>query len=69
LKSTTVLALPLEEVSAKVRTGGPVDDEADYDLPVWAGVLPLETVAKQPVPDAQRKNDPPIPDYLENYSR
>ena len=69
LKGTTVLALPLEEVSAKVRTGGPVDDEADYDLPVWAGVLPLETVAKQPVPDAQRKNDPPIPDYLKNYSR
>lgn len=69
LKGTTVLALPLEEVSAKVRTGGPVDDEADYDLPVWAGVLPLETVAKQPVPDAQRKNDPPIPNYLKNYSR
>src|ERR1700757_4185056 len=46
LKATTVLALPLEEVSAKVRTGGPVDDEADYTLPVWAGVLPLETVVQ-----------------------
>ena len=43
LKATIVLALPLEEVSAKVRTGGPLDDEADYALPVWAGVLPLET--------------------------
>ena len=69
LKATTVLALPLEEVSAKVRTGGPVDDEEDYALPVWAGVLPLQTVVKEPLPDAQRKKDEPIPDYLKNYSR
>jgi len=69
LKGTTVLALPLEEVSAKVRTGGPLDDEADYSLPVWAGVLPLETVTKEPVPDAERKNDPPVPDYLKHYRR
>jgi len=67
LKATTVLALPLEEVSAKVRTGGPLDDEADYSLPVWAGVLPLETVPKEPVPDSQRKSDPPVPDYLKHY--
>jgi len=69
LKATTVLALPLEEVSAKVRTGGPIDDEEDYALPVWAGVLPLQTVVKEPLPDAQRKKDEPIPDYLKNYSR
>jgi nitroimidazol reductase NimA-like FMN-containing flavoprotein (pyridoxamine 5'-phosphate oxidase superfamily) len=69
LKATTVLSLQLEEVSAKVRTGGPVDDEADYSLPVWAGVLPLETVVKPLIPDAQRKNDPPVPDYLKTYSR
>src|ERR1700757_4239024 len=69
LKGTTVLALPLEEVSAKVRTGGPIDDEEDYALPVWAGVLPLETVAKEPLPDPQRKNDAPVPDYLKSYSR
>ena len=69
LKATTVLALPLEEVSAKVRTGGPLDDEADYTLPVWAGVLPLGTVAKAPEPDAQRKNDPALPEYLKNYFR
>jgi uncharacterized protein len=69
LKATIVLSLPLEEVSAKVRTGGPIDDEADYALPVWAGVLPLETVAKAPLPDAQRKNDPPIPEYLKSYKR
>lgn len=69
LKATTVLALPLEEVSAKVRTGGPVDDEEDYALPVWAGVLPLEVTVKEPIPDAQRKNDPPVPEYMKNYSR
>ena len=69
LKATIVLALPLKEVSAKVRTGGPIDDEADYTLPVWAGVLPLETMAKEPVRDPQRKNEPPLPDYLKNYSR
>jgi uncharacterized protein len=69
MKATSVLALPLEEVSAKVRTGGPVDDEADYSLPVWAGVLPLEMVAKELVPDPQRKNEPAIPDYLKKYSR
>jgi uncharacterized protein len=69
MKATTVLAIPLEEVSAKVRTGGPVDDEADYALPVWAGVLPLETVARAPEPDALRKNDPQVPGYLKNYKR
>jgi uncharacterized protein len=69
LKATTVLALPLEEVSAKVRTGGPVDHEADYALPAWAGVLPLEMVAKTPEPDPLRKSDPPLPEYLRNYSR
>jgi uncharacterized protein len=69
LKATTVLALPLDEVSAKVRTGGPIDDEGDYNLPVWAGVLPLTTSVKSPEPDPQRKNDPPVPEYLRNYIR
>jgi len=69
LKGTTVLSLPLEEVSAKVRTGGPIDDEADYALPVWAGVLPLEIVPKAPLPDARLKTDTPLPAYIKNYSR
>jgi nitroimidazol reductase NimA-like FMN-containing flavoprotein (pyridoxamine 5'-phosphate oxidase superfamily) len=51
LKGTGVLALPLEEVSAKIRTGGPVDDEEDYALPVWAGVVPLSTTPGAPRPD------------------
>jgi len=53
LKSTSVLALPLSEVSAKVRTGGPIDDEEDYALPVWAGVVPICTSVGEPVLDAR----------------
>jgi len=69
LKATIVLALPLEEVSAKVRTGGPIDDEPDYTLPVWAGVLPLQVSVKPPIADEKRQRDQPIPAYLKNYSR
>ena len=51
LKATLVLRLPLEEVSAKVRTGPPLDDEEDYALPCWAGVIPLQLQPLAPVPD------------------
>jgi nitroimidazol reductase NimA-like FMN-containing flavoprotein (pyridoxamine 5'-phosphate oxidase superfamily) len=51
LKGTRVLALPLDESSAKVRDGFPVDDEQDYALPVWAGVIPLRIAAGAPRPD------------------
>lgn len=53
LKSTSVLALPLNEVSAKVRTGGPLDEEEDYALPIWAGVVPIRTTVGEPAPDAR----------------
>jgi hypothetical protein len=53
VKSTTVVALALDEVSAKVRTGPPIDDEEDYALPVWAGVVPLWIEAGEPAPDAR----------------
>jgi nitroimidazol reductase NimA-like FMN-containing flavoprotein (pyridoxamine 5'-phosphate oxidase superfamily) len=69
LKGTTVLSVALDEVSAKIRTGGPVDEEEDYALPVWAGVVPLQTIVKTPEPDALRKNDLPVPEYLKNYTR
>jgi len=59
LKATTVLALPLDEVSAKVRTGGPIDDEEDYALPVWAGVVPLRAAAGEPEPDPRLKTNVP----------
>ncbi|MCW9032921.1 MAG: pyridoxamine 5'-phosphate oxidase family protein [Rhodospirillales bacterium] len=51
MKATMVLALKLEEVSAKVRTGNPIDDEEDYDIPVWAGVVPMEVVKHDPIDD------------------
>src|SRR6266404_1789721 len=69
LKGTTVLALPIEEVSAKVRTGAPVDDEADYDLPIWAGVLPLPVTAGAPVPDARLRSGLTVPENVVRYSR
>jgi len=59
LKATAVLSLSLEEASAKVRTGPPIDDEEDYALSVWAGVLPLTLTAGAPVPD------PRLPDRIE----
>ncbi len=51
LKATSVLALRLEEVSAKMRTGPPLDDDEDYALPVWAGVVPLRLQTGKPIPD------------------
>src|SRR5215468_246413 len=68
MKGTTVLALPLEEVSAKVRTGGPIDDEEDYSLPVWAGVLPLSQTTGAPVPDTRLKEGTPMPKCISEYS-
>ncbi len=53
LKSTSVLALALEEVSAKIRTGPPIDDDEDYPLPIWAGVIPLRQQIGEPVPDSR----------------
>lgn len=69
LKGTLVLALPLEEASAKVRTGPPVDDAADYELSVWAGEVPLRAVAQPPVPDPQLPSDRAIPGYVKTYQR
>jgi hypothetical protein len=69
LKATSVLALPLIEASAKIRTGPPVDDEEDYAIPVWAGVVPLRVAAEHPVADPRLAADVQPPDYLVNYSR
>jgi len=69
LKSTTVLALALDEVSAKVRTGPPIDDEEDYALPIWAGVVPLHTQAGDPAPDARLPEGVPAIDRSRFASR
>lgn len=68
LKATKVLAMEIEEASAKIRTGPPKDDEADYDLPVWAGVLPLQTVAGKAVPDPALAYQLPLPESLSQLS-
>jgi len=62
LKATSVLALPLDEVSAKVRTGSPIDDEEGYELAVWAGVVPMRTQLGEPVPDCRLLPDVPAID-------
>jgi nitroimidazol reductase NimA-like FMN-containing flavoprotein (pyridoxamine 5'-phosphate oxidase superfamily) len=69
IKATTVLALPLEEVSAKIRTGPPKDDEEDYSLPIWAGVVPLKHVPEGPIPDPRLEHTIDPPGYAQNYRR
>jgi nitroimidazol reductase NimA-like FMN-containing flavoprotein (pyridoxamine 5'-phosphate oxidase superfamily) len=64
LKATAVLRLPLAEASAKVRTGGPLDDEPDYELPVWAGTVGLRLAVGDPVPDDRLMPDVECPDYV-----
>lgn len=68
-KQTLVLALPIEEASAKIRTGGPVDDEEDYALDVWAGVLPLKLVPQEPIADPRMGEGRVVPEYVRNYRR
>lgn len=69
IQGTLVLSLPLAEASAKLRTGAPLDDEADYELPVWAGEIPLHLVAGTPIPDPRLRADIPLADYVQNYTR
>ena len=69
LQLTTVLSLPLTEASAKVRTGPPLDDEEDYELSVWAGVIPLRLVAGSPVDDARLSTHSEVPKYAVEYAR
>ncbi len=69
LKATAVLEFEIEEASAKIRTGPPLDDEADYALPIWAGVLPLQLTPKAPVPDERLTLDLPVPEYVSHYRR
>lgn len=69
LKATTVLSLPLTEASAKIRTGHPVDDPEDYARDVWAGVIPLEIKAGEPLLDSLMSREIVRPDYITNYRR
>ena len=69
LQLTTVLSLPLTEASAKVRTGPPLDDEEDYQMEVWAGVIPLRLIAEAPLDDPRLAAEIAAPDYARRYDR
>jgi uncharacterized protein len=67
LKATSVLRIPIEEFSAKVRVGPPIDDEEDYSFPTWAGVIPLELKSNEPIADERCSCE--LPAYVRDYSR
>ncbi len=69
LKATSVVKLPLTEVSAKVRVGDVEDDAPDYELSVWAGIIPLRLVTEAPVRDSRCDASIPTPDYVLHYHR
>jgi uncharacterized protein len=69
LKATSVLRVPIEEFSAKVRTGPPIDDAEDLAFPTWAGVLPLEMKAGEAIRDPKLEPERDVPEYLRNYVR
>ena len=69
LKATSVLRLPIEEFSAKVRQGPAIDDEEDYAFPTWAGVVPLELVTGTPIDDARLVPGKTAPEYARGYTR
>ena len=69
LKATTVLKLSIEEASAKIRTGDPVDDEEDYAMNVWAGVLPLTVATGEPIADKRLDPSIEVPAHVTGYTR
>ena len=69
LKATAVLEFEVEEASAKIRTGGPLDDEEDYALPIWAGVVPVEMKPQPPIADTRLTANLQVPEYARNYRR
>lgn len=69
LNATSVVSIEIDEASAKVRMGPPVDDQQDYALPVWAGVLPLREAVLTPVRDELLPENIPLPEYIVGYSR
>ena len=66
-QATTVFTMPIDEGSAKIRTGPPVDDDDDYSLPIWAGVLPVSQVLHDPVPDPKNLEGLEVPTHIRNY--
>jgi|SRR5215211_6334848 len=69
LNATSVVSIPIQEASAKIRVGPPVDEDEDYALPVWAGVLPLQETPLTPLRDERQSEEVPLPEYVARYSR
>ncbi|MBR62139.1 MAG: flavin-nucleotide-binding protein [Dehalococcoidia bacterium] len=69
LIDTTVIRYPLNEMSAKIRTGHPNDEDEDYNLPVWAGVIPILRQFGEPITDPKMRHSTPAPDYVKNYHK
>ena len=69
LKATSVVAIPIDLAAAKIRTGPPLDDDEDYALPIWAGVLPLSLRAGRAVPDPRLGREIDVPSYVRRYRR
>ncbi len=67
VKGTTILRLPIADAAAKVRTGPPIDDEEDYDLPIWAGVVPVTTTLGEPETDPAMRMAVEIPDHVHTF--
>ena len=69
LRQTLVIAMPLTEASAKIRSGPPADDEDDYALPIWAGVIPLAVTPSSPIDDERLPSGVTVPEYATRYQR
>jgi len=69
LNATSVVSINIDEASAKVRVGPPIDEQEDYSLPVWAGILPLQETPLIPIRDELQSEDVLLPDYVSQYSR
>ncbi|MFY2822956.1 pyridoxamine 5'-phosphate oxidase family protein [Ruegeria sp. MALMAid1280] len=67
LKATMVLGMEISEGSAKIRTGGPKDEEEDYGLPIWAGVIPVHTTVGDPIPDPRNIDGIPVPAHVQSF--
>ena len=67
IKATTVLTMPIEEVSVKSRTGGPIDDDEDYELPIWAGIIPITQTVGEAVPDDRNLPAVDMPDHVKGF--
>ncbi|MDP6663535.1 MAG: pyridoxamine 5'-phosphate oxidase family protein [SAR202 cluster bacterium] len=68
IKATTVLSMPIDEASVKLRTGGPIDDDEDYELPIWAGVIPVAQTAGEFAPDERNLPGVDVPDHVRRFN-